>query len=45
MLACLQELQKRLEENHGKCAEALTEKATADVCAAATVSTDTADVR
>ena len=24
MRACLQELRKRLEENHGKCAEALT---------------------
>ena len=30
MLASLQELQKRLEENHGKCAEARTKKAAAD---------------
>jgi hypothetical protein len=27
MRACLQELLKRLEENHGNCAEALTKKA------------------
>ncbi len=28
--ACLQELLKRLQEKHGKCAEALTQKAAAD---------------
>jgi hypothetical protein len=37
MRACLQELLKRLEENHGNCAEALTKKAAADADSAATV--------
>ena len=37
LLACLQELRKRLEENHGNCAEALTKKAAADAQAAADV--------
>jgi hypothetical protein len=35
----LQELRKRLEENHGNCAEALTKKAAADAQAAAAVHT------
>ncbi len=34
MRACLQELLKRLQEKHGKCAEALTNKAAADAQAA-----------
>ena len=33
----MQELLKRLEENHGNCAEALTKKAAADAESAATV--------
>ena len=37
--ACLQELLKRLQEKHGKCAEALTQKAAADAQAAAAVHT------
>ena len=37
--ACLQELLKRLQEKHGKCAEALTNKAAADAQAAAAVQT------
>jgi hypothetical protein len=37
MRACLQELLKRLEEKHGKCAEALTNKAAADAQAGAAV--------
>ena len=37
--ACLQELLKRLQEKHGKCAEALTNKAAADAQAAAAVHT------
>jgi hypothetical protein len=44
MRACLQELRKRLEENHGKFAEALTKKAAADAQAAATVSAHTPNV-
>jgi hypothetical protein len=40
----LQELRKRLEENHGQCAEALTKKAAADAQAAAAVSPDTPNV-
>jgi hypothetical protein len=35
----LQELLKRLQEKHGKCAEALTQKAVADAQAADTVHT------
>jgi hypothetical protein len=35
----LQELLKRLQENHGKCAEALTQKASADAQAATAVHT------
>ena len=41
MRACLQELRKRLEENHGKCAEALT---AADAQAATAVSPDAPNV-
>ena len=37
--ACLQELLKRLQEKHGKCAETLTKKASADAQAAAAVHT------
>jgi hypothetical protein len=37
--ACLQELPKRLQEKHGKCAESLTKKATSDAQAAAAVHT------
>ena len=44
MRACLQELRKRLEENHGKCAEALTKKNAADAQAAAAVSPDAPNV-
>jgi hypothetical protein len=44
LLACLQELRKRLEEHHGNCAQALTEKDAADAVSAATVSPDTANV-
>ena len=44
MLVCLQELWKRLEDNHGKYAEALTEKGAADVQTAATASPDTTNV-
>ncbi len=44
MRACLKELLKRLEENHGNCAEALTKKAAADADSAATVSPDTPNV-
>jgi hypothetical protein len=40
----LQELRKRLEENHGKCAEALTKKATTDAQAAVVVSVHTPNV-
>jgi hypothetical protein len=39
MRAYLQVLLKRLQEKHGKCAEALTKKAAADVQAVATVHT------
>ena len=42
--ACLQELLKRLQEKHGKCAEALTNKAAADAQAAAAVSADAPSV-
>jgi hypothetical protein len=38
---CLQELLKRLQENHGNCAEALKKKAAADTDSVATVSPDT----
>jgi hypothetical protein len=44
MRACLQELRKRLEENHGKCAESLTKKAAADAQAASEVSAHTPNV-
>ena len=44
MHACLQELRKRLQQNHGSCAEALTKKAAADAASAATVSPDTPNV-
>ena len=44
MRACLQELIKRLEENHGNCAEALAKKAAADAASAATVNPDTPNV-
>ena len=44
MRACLQELIKRLEENHGNCAEALAKKAAADAASAATVDPDTPNV-
>jgi hypothetical protein len=37
--ACLQELLKRLQEKHGKCAEALTKKASADAQVTAVVHT------
>ena len=37
--ACLQELLKRLQEKHGKCAETLTNKATTDAQTAAAVHT------
>jgi hypothetical protein len=39
MRACLEELLKRLQEKHGKCVEALTNKAAADAQAAAVVHT------
>jgi hypothetical protein len=39
MRACLQELLKRLQEKHGKCAEALTNKTAADAQSAADVHT------
>ena len=42
--ACLQELLKRLEENHGNCAEALAKKAAADAASAATVNPDAPNV-
>jgi hypothetical protein len=44
MHTCLQELRKRLQQNHGNCAEALTKKAAADAASAATVSLDTPNV-
>jgi hypothetical protein len=44
MRACLQELIKRLEENHGNCAEALGKKAAADAVSVATVNPDTPNV-
>jgi hypothetical protein len=47
MRACLQELIKRLEENHGNCAEALVKKvkkAVADDASTATVNPDTPNV-
>jgi len=44
MRACLQELIKRLEENHGNCAEALAKKAAADAVSAATVNPDAPNV-
>ncbi len=39
LYACLQDLLKRLQEKHGKCAEALTKKAAADAQAVAAVHT------
>ena len=42
--ACLEELRKRLEENHGNCAEALAKKAAADAQAPAALSPDTPSV-
>jgi hypothetical protein len=44
LLACLQELRKRLEEHHGNCAQARTEKDAADAASAATVSPDAPNV-
>jgi hypothetical protein len=44
MRACLQEFIKRLEENHGNCAESLAKKAAADAASAATVNPDTPNV-
>jgi hypothetical protein len=44
LLACLQELRKRLEEYHGNCAQALTAKDAADAASAATVIPDTPNV-
>ena len=44
MRACLQELIRRLEENHGNCAEALAKKAAADAASAATVDPDAPNV-
>jgi hypothetical protein len=43
-LACLQELLKRLQDRHGKCAQAVAKKAAADAASAATVSPDTPSV-
>jgi hypothetical protein len=40
----LQELRKRLEEHHGNCVQALTEKDAADAASAVTVNPDTPDV-
>ena len=44
MLASLQEFQKRLEENHGKCDEALTKKNAVDAHATVAVSPDAPNV-
>ncbi len=44
MRACLQELLKLLEENHGNCAETLSKKAAADASSAVTVSPGTPNV-
>jgi hypothetical protein len=44
MRACLQELIKRLEENHGNYAEALVKKAVADVTSTVTVNPNTPNV-
>jgi hypothetical protein len=44
MHTCLQELRKRLHQNHGDCAEGLTKKAADDTASAATVSPDTPNV-
>jgi hypothetical protein len=44
LFACLQELRKRLEEHHGNCAQALTEKDAADAASAATVYPDAPNV-
>jgi hypothetical protein len=44
MRACLQELRKRLEENHGKYTESLTKKAAASTQAAGAVSAQTPNV-
>ncbi len=40
----MQELLKRLEQNHGNCSEALTKKATADAASSVIVSPDTKNV-
>ncbi len=40
----MQELRKRLEEHHGNCSQALTEKDAADTASAATVSPDAPNV-
>ena len=40
----MQELRKRLEEHHGNCAQALTEKDAADTASAVTVSPDAPNV-
>jgi hypothetical protein len=44
LLACLQELRKRLQEHHGNCAQALTEKDAADTASTPTVSPDIPNV-
>ncbi len=43
-LACLQELLQRLQDRHGKCAQAVATKAAADAASAATVSPGTPNV-
>jgi hypothetical protein len=44
MHVCLQELRKRLQQNHGNCAEVLTKKAVDDAASAATLSPNTPNV-
>ncbi len=44
MRACLQELIKRLEENHGNCTEALEKKTADDAASAGTVDPDAPNV-
>jgi hypothetical protein len=44
LLAYIQELSKRLEENHSNCAEVLTKKAAVDDVSVPTVSPDTPNV-
>ncbi len=45
LIACLQELRKRLQDRHGfRCAQAVAKKAAADAASAATVSPDTPNV-